>query len=55
MDDTLRTYNRRATDTMGTSRWWILAASTLDSTIIAGPEQLDVIDAVGTPMSWVLH
>jgi hypothetical protein len=35
----------------GTSRWWILAALTVNSTLAAGPEHLDVVDAVGISSS----
>jgi hypothetical protein len=34
-----------------TSKWWILAASTLDSSLVARHRQLDVADVVGTS-SW---
>jgi hypothetical protein len=33
--------------TMGTSRWWILATSTVDSALAVGPEHLDAADAMG--------
>jgi hypothetical protein len=51
MADVVGTCNWRAIDAMGTSKLWILVASTLDSTLAAGPRQLDAIDAVGTS-SW---
>jgi hypothetical protein len=36
---------------MESSRWWILAALTLDSTLAARPGQLDVANGMGTS-SW---
>jgi hypothetical protein len=47
----LGTNNVRAVDAMGTSRWWILAASatsTLDPTVTVGPGTVDIVDVVGT-------
>jgi hypothetical protein len=41
------TYNWRAADTVGTSKWWILAALTVDCTIAVRPRQLDATDAMG--------
>jgi hypothetical protein len=46
-----RNYGWRAIDVMGTSRWWILAASIVDSTLTVGPEHLDAAEAVGIS-SW---
>jgi hypothetical protein len=43
----------RAADVVGTSRWWILAASIVDSTLAVGPEHLDAFDAVGICSWWI--
>jgi hypothetical protein len=47
MDDVVGTYNWRVADAMGTSIWWILVASIVDSTLAVGPEHLDTTDVVG--------
>jgi hypothetical protein len=63
MTGVMGTCNWRATDALGASRWWIVPASTVDSTLIAGPKHLDaanvmgisnwrVTDAMGTSSSW---
>jgi hypothetical protein len=36
---------------VGTSKWWILAASIVDSMLVAGPGQLDATNDVGIS-SW---
>jgi hypothetical protein len=40
-------YSWRAVDAVGTSRWWILAASTVDSILTVRPEHLDAAEAMG--------
>jgi hypothetical protein len=47
MADVVGTCSWRVADAMGTFRWWILAASTVDSTLTVGLEHLDAIDALG--------
>jgi hypothetical protein len=42
------TYNWSIVDVVGTFRWWILAASIVDSTLTGRPEHLDVIDVMGS-------
>jgi hypothetical protein len=51
MANVVGTCNWRAANVMGTSKWWILAASILDSILTAGPGQLDTADVVGIS-SW---
>jgi hypothetical protein len=36
---------------MGTSKWWIMATSTADSTLAVEPEHLGAVDTVGIS-SW---
>jgi hypothetical protein len=46
VSDIKQTYNWRAVDVVGTPRWWIMTASTVDSTLTAGPEHLEAADAI---------
>jgi hypothetical protein len=45
------TYDWRVTNAVVTSRWWILDASIVESTLLVGHRQLDIVDAVGVS-SW---
>jgi hypothetical protein len=49
------TYCWRAADIMGTSWWWILAASTVDSTLVIRSEHLDATDTMGISSSRVAN
>jgi hypothetical protein len=51
MAGAMGTYNWGAADTVGTSKWWILAALIVDCTIAVRPRQLDAADAMGIS-SW---
>jgi hypothetical protein len=44
---------RAAANAVGTSRWWILSTSTVDSTLTVETEHLDAADAVGISSSRV--
>jgi hypothetical protein len=42
------TYNWKAIDAVETSRWWIMAASKVDSSLAVRPEHLDTLMPCGS-------